>query len=43
MLTENSEVFLIGTVTHKEAREAAEAARYVVGVDKVIKVFEYKD
>lgn len=43
VLTENSEVFLIGTVTHNEGDQAAEAARYVVGVNKVIKVFEYKD
>lgn len=43
VLTENSEVFLIGDVTRKQADLATEAARYVVGVDKVIKVFSYKD
>ncbi len=42
VITENAEVFLIGKVTRQEGDQAAEAARYVVGVNKVIKVFEYK-
>lgn len=42
VITENAEVFLIGKVTRQEGDKAAEAARYVVGVNKVIKVFEYK-
>lgn len=42
VITENAEVFLIGKVTKAEADQLAEAARYVVGVDKVIKVFEYR-
>ncbi|MFT5879818.1 MAG: osmotically-inducible protein OsmY [Moritella sp.] len=42
VITENAEVFLIGKVTRLEGDKAAEAARYVVGVNKVIKVFEYK-
>ncbi|QFI39778.1 BON domain-containing protein [Moritella marina ATCC 15381] len=42
VITENAEVFLIGKVTQDEGDRLAEAARYVVGVDKVIKVFEYR-
>jgi len=42
VITENAEVFLIGRVTKSQGDELAEAARYVVGVDKVIKVFEYR-
>jgi len=42
VITENAEVFLIGQVTKSQGNELAEAARYVVGVDKVIKVFEYR-
>ncbi len=43
VVTENAEVFLIGSVSRAEAHKATEAARYVVGVNKVIKVFEYTD
>ena len=42
VITENAEVFLIGKVTRAQGDQLAEAARYVVGVDKVIKVFEYR-
>lgn len=42
VITENAEVFLIGRVTKAEGDKVVEAARYVVGVDKVIKVFEYR-
>lgn len=42
VITENAEVFLIGQVTKAQGDKLAEAARYVVGVDKVIKVFEYR-
>lgn len=42
VITENAEVFLIGKVTKAEGNKLAEAARYVVGVDKVITVFEYR-
>jgi len=42
VITENAEVFLIGRVTKAEGDKVAEAARYVVGVDKVIKVFDYR-
>lgn len=41
VVTENSEVFLMGLVTEQEANLAADVARHVSGVEKVIKVFEY--
>lgn len=40
VITENSEVFLVGVVTEKQASEAVEAARYVDGVSRVIKFFK---
>ncbi|MGX5174705.1 BON domain-containing protein [Aliikangiella sp. IMCC44653] len=40
VVTENSEVFLMGLVTPAEANQAVEIARNVSGVSKVIKVFE---
>jgi len=41
VVTENSEVFLMGLVTQNESDKAVEVARNVSGVTKVIKVFEY--
>ena len=41
VITENSEVFLMGLVTQKEADKAVDIARNTSGVTKVIKVFEY--
>jgi osmotically-inducible protein OsmY len=41
VITENSEVFLMGLVTQKEADKAVDIARNISGVAKVIKVFEY--
>ena len=41
VVTENSEVFLMGLVTRDEAEKAVNLARHVSGVQKVIKVFEY--
>ncbi|WP_372768565.1 division/outer membrane stress-associated lipid-binding lipoprotein [Pseudoalteromonas sp.] len=41
VITENGEVFLMGLVTETEANLAANIARHVSGVEKVIKVFEY--
>ncbi|MCW8880366.1 MAG: BON domain-containing protein [Kangiellaceae bacterium] len=41
VITENSEVFLMGLVTQSEASQAVEIARNVGGVTKVIKAFEY--
>lgn len=41
VVTENSEVFLMGMVTQEEAERAVDVARNTGGVTKVIKVFEY--
>jgi len=41
VVTENSVVYLLGYVTHKEADDAVEIARNTGGVNKVVKVFEY--
>ncbi len=41
VVTENSEVFLMGIVTEAEAQLAVEIARNISGVNRVIKVFEY--
>jgi osmotically-inducible protein OsmY len=41
VVTENSEVFLMGLVTRAEADKAVDIARRVSGVHKVVKVFEY--
>ncbi|WP_404342487.1 division/outer membrane stress-associated lipid-binding lipoprotein [Pseudoalteromonas mariniglutinosa] len=41
VVTENSEVFLMGLVSDAEAAIAVELARNVSGVERVIKVFEY--
>jgi len=43
VVTENSVVYLMGIVTHKEADDAVDTARGVDGVEKVVKVFEYQD
>jgi osmotically-inducible protein OsmY len=43
VVTENSVVYLMGLVTHKEADDATEIARSVDGVETVVKVFEYLD
>lgn len=41
VVTENSEVFLMGKVSQAQADAAAEVARNVGGVIKVVKVFSY--
>ncbi|WP_019027177.1 BON domain-containing protein [Colwellia piezophila] len=41
VVTENSEVFLLGLVTKEEARIVVEITRNISGVSRVIKVFEY--
>lgn len=41
VVTENSEVFLIGLVTRQEGEQAVNIARHVSGVKQVIKAFEY--
>lgn len=40
VVTENSEVFLLGLVTQTEADKAVDIARNINGVTKVVKVFE---
>lgn len=41
VITENGEVFLLGTLSHSQADAAAEVARNVRGVSKVVKVVTY--
>jgi osmotically-inducible protein OsmY len=41
VVTERGAVYLMGRVTQREANQAAEIARGVNGVNKVVKVFEY--
>lgn len=43
VITENSQTFLMGLVTHSEADRAAHIARQITGVTSVVKVFEYTD
>lgn len=41
IVTENSEVFLLGLVTAEEANIAVEITRHINGVSRVFKAFEY--
>lgn len=41
VITENGEVFLMGSLTPSQADAAAEVARHISGVNKVVKVIEY--
>ncbi|PKF51429.1 BON domain-containing protein [Enterovibrio nigricans] len=41
VITEDSEVFLLGYVTYEQANEATEIARNISGVKQVIKGFQY--
>lgn len=41
VITEKGAVFLMGRVTQREGAQAADIARGVAGVNKVVKVFEY--
>lgn len=43
VVSENSVVYLMGIVTHKEAEDATEIARTTSGVAKVVRLFEYLD
>ena len=43
IVTENGIVYLMGMVTRPESDAVAEAASQVGGVQKVVKLFEYKD
>jgi len=42
VITENSEVFLLGLATQEEATKATEITRNIDGVTKVTKAFEYQ-
>jgi osmotically-inducible protein OsmY len=41
VVTENSVVYLMGLLTPKEAEAVVETARYIRGVKRVVKIFEY--
>ena len=41
VVTENSVVYLMGLLTRAEADAAAEIAREIQGVQKIVKIFEY--
>ena len=43
VVTEASVVYLLGSVTRKEAEEATEIARTTSGVIKIVRLFEYLD
>lgn len=43
VVSENGNVYLMGVVTHEQADIAVSVAREVSGVQRVIKVFQYKD
>lgn len=43
VVTENSVVYLLGLVKHKEADDATEIARSTSGVHKVVRLFEFTD
>jgi len=43
VVTENGSVYLMGVVTHEQADMAVDIARQVSGVQKVMKIFQYKD
>jgi osmotically-inducible protein OsmY len=41
VVTERGSVFLMGLLTKKEAQAVTEVVRYISGVRRVVKVFEY--
>jgi osmotically-inducible protein OsmY len=41
VVTENSVVYLLGTIPRSQASQAVEVAKSVYGVQKIVKVFEY--
>ncbi|OGT47204.1 MAG: hypothetical protein A3E83_02085 [Gammaproteobacteria bacterium RIFCSPHIGHO2_12_FULL_41_20] len=43
VITQNGVVYLMGIVSHEQADAAAEIARQVAGVRKVVKIFQYTD
>lgn len=42
VVTENSIVYLMGIASHEQANLAVDVARYIPGVRKVVKVFQYR-
>ncbi len=43
VVTENGVVYLMGILSHRQADVAVDIARQVSGVQKVVKIFQYKD
>lgn len=43
IVTENGTVYLLGIVTHEQADIAVDISREVSGVQRVVKIFRYKD
>jgi len=43
VVTENGVVFLLGIVTHQQARDALVVVEDVAGVQKIVKLFQYLD
>ena len=43
VVTENGSVYLMGSVTHEQANMAVDISRQVSGVQRVMKIFQYKD
>lgn len=43
VITENGSVYLMGIVTHQQADIAVDISRQVSGVQRVVKIFKYKD
>ncbi|MDG2941665.1 division/outer membrane stress-associated lipid-binding lipoprotein [Exercitatus varius] len=43
VITENNQVFLMGNLTQQQGNAAAEIARNISGVTRVVKVFKYLD
>ena len=43
VVTENGVVYLMGIVSHRQAEISIDIARQVSGVQKVVKIFQYKD
>jgi osmotically-inducible protein OsmY len=43
VVTDNGVVYLMGVVKHEQADTAVDIARQVSGVQKVVKIFQYKD
>lgn len=43
VITENGSVYLMGIVTHEQADISVDIARQVSGVQRVVKIFQYRD